>query len=36
VARDHIVQGIEKLDKPVDKIDTMQHPVELFARAFGV
>jgi glycerol-3-phosphate dehydrogenase subunit C len=36
LARDHIVQGIEKLDKPVDKIDTMQHPVELFARAFGV
>lgn len=35
LARDHIVQGIEKLDKPVDKIDTMQHPVELFARAFG-
>ena len=36
LARDHIVQGIEKLDKPVDNIDTMQHPVELFARAFGV
>ena len=36
LARDHIVQGIEKLDKPVDTIDTMQHPVELFARAFGV
>ncbi len=36
LARDHIVQGIEKLNKPVDNIDTMQHPVELFARAFGV
>lgn len=36
LARDHIVQGIEKLDKPVDNIDTMQHPIELFARAFGV
>ncbi len=36
LARDHIVQGIEKLDKPVDAIDTMQHPVELVARAYGV
>jgi len=36
LARDHIVQGIEMLDKPTDGIVNMQHPVELFARAYGL
>ncbi len=35
LARDHIVQGIEMLDKPTDGIENMQHPVELIARAYG-
>lgn len=35
LARDHIVQGIEMLDKPTDKIESMQHPIELLARAYG-
>ncbi|WNK00144.1 heterodisulfide reductase-related iron-sulfur binding cluster [Thalassospiraceae bacterium LMO-JJ14] len=34
LARDHIVQGIEMLDKPTDNIESMQHPVELLARAY--
>jgi len=36
LARDHILQGIERLDKPIDDIDTMQHPIELMARAYGM
>ncbi|MBO6518721.1 MAG: glycerol-3-phosphate dehydrogenase [Rhodospirillales bacterium] len=36
LARDHIVQGIEMLDKPTDGIEKMQHPVEVFARAYGI
>lgn len=36
LARDHILQGIERLDKSIDGIDTMQHPIELFARAYGL
>lgn len=36
LARDHIVQGIERMDKPTDGIDTMQHPIELVARAYGL
>jgi len=36
LARDHIVQGIEMLDKPTDGIESMQHPVELIARAYGL
>ncbi len=36
LARDHIVQGIEMLDKPTDGIEEMQHPVEVFARAYGI
>ncbi len=34
LARDHILQGIERLDKPIDDIDTMQHQIELMARAY--
>ncbi|MGJ3260395.1 MAG: (Fe-S)-binding protein [Rhodospirillales bacterium] len=36
LARDHILQGIEMLDKPTDGIEKMQHPVEVFARAYGI
>ena len=36
LARDHIVQGVEKLGKPTEGIDAMQHPVELIARAYGL
>lgn len=36
LARDHIVQGIEELGKPVGGIESMQHPIELFALAYGL
>jgi len=36
LARDHIVQGIDKLEKPTDGIEQVQHPVELIARAYGL
>lgn len=36
LARDHILQGIEMLDKPTDGIEQMQHPVEVFARSYGI
>ena len=36
LARDHILQGIERLGKPVDSITPAQHPVELMARAYGL
>ncbi len=36
LARDHIVQGIDKLGKPTDGIEQVQHPVELVARAYGI
>ncbi|MBO6947671.1 MAG: glycerol-3-phosphate dehydrogenase [Rhodospirillales bacterium] len=36
LARDHIVQGIEMLDKPTDGIEHVTHPVEVFARAYGL
>lgn len=35
LARDHIVQGIEKLGKPTDGIAAVQHPIELVALAYG-
>ena len=36
LARDHILQGIERLGQPVDGITPAQHPVELMARAYGL
>jgi len=36
LARDHILQGIERLGEPVDGITPAQHPVELMARAYGL
>ncbi len=36
LARDQIVQGIGLLGKPTDDIESFQHPVELFAKAYGL
>lgn len=36
LARDHIVQGVEKLGKPTEGIESVQHPIELFARAYNL
>ena len=35
LARDHIVQGIEKLGEDTTAIRPSQHPIELFAKAYG-
>lgn len=35
LARDHIVQGIEKLGEDATGIRPSQHPIELFAKAYG-
>jgi len=36
LARDHILQGIEKLGEATDKVSTAQHPIQLLARAYGL
>ena len=36
LARDHIVQGMEKLDEDVSALVSVQHPIELIARAYGI
>ncbi|MBT5298468.1 MAG: glycerol-3-phosphate dehydrogenase [Rhodospirillaceae bacterium] len=36
LARDHILQGIEKLGEKTDQISTAQHPIELLAKAYGI
>ncbi|MBB54942.1 MAG: glycerol-3-phosphate dehydrogenase [Magnetovibrio sp.] len=36
LARDHILQGIERLGDSVDGISSAQHPVQLLARAYGL
>jgi glycerol-3-phosphate dehydrogenase subunit C len=36
LARDHIVQGMEKLEEDVSAIVQVQHPIELIARAYGI
>jgi glycerol-3-phosphate dehydrogenase subunit C len=36
LARDHVVQGIERLDGGAAPVETVQHPIELIARAYGV
>ncbi len=36
LARDHIVQGMEKLNEDVSAIAPVQHPIELIARAYGI
>ena len=36
LARDHIVQGIGMMDKPTDGIEPVTHPIELFAKAYGL
>ena len=35
LARDHILQGIEKLGESTDHVGTAQHPIELLALAYG-
>jgi len=36
LARDHILQGMERLDAPTDQVSTAQHPVQLLAKAYGL
>ncbi|MBK8907824.1 MAG: glycerol-3-phosphate dehydrogenase [Rhodospirillales bacterium] len=37
LARDHIVQGMERLDgREWDRVEPVQHPVQLIARAYGL
>ncbi len=36
LARDHIVQGAERLDKDAANVGAAQHPIELIARAYGL
>jgi glycerol-3-phosphate dehydrogenase subunit C len=36
LARDHVVQGMERLDGGAAPVETVQHPIELIARAYGV
>ena len=37
LARDHIIQGMERVDgeQPVTAVDPVQHPIQLFARAYA-
>jgi len=36
LARDHVVQGMERLDGGVAAVESVQHPIELIARGYGV
>ena len=36
LARDHILQGIEKLGETTDQVSAAQHPVQLLAKAYGL
>jgi glycerol-3-phosphate dehydrogenase subunit C len=36
LARDHILQGIERLGETVDGVSSAQHPVQLLAKAYGL
>jgi glycerol-3-phosphate dehydrogenase subunit C len=36
LARDHVVQGMERLDGGAAAVEPVQHPIELIARAYGV
>ncbi len=36
LARDHIVQGMERLGAPTAHFSTAQHPIELIAKAYGL
>ena len=35
LARDHIVQGMERLDGPMPPVEPVQHPIQIIARAYG-
>jgi glycerol-3-phosphate dehydrogenase subunit C len=35
LARDHIIQGMERLDGPMPAIEPVQHPIQIVARAYG-
>jgi glycerol-3-phosphate dehydrogenase subunit C len=35
LARDHIVQGMKRLDGPMPAIEPVQHPIQIVARAYG-
>ena len=36
LARDHILQGMEKLDNDTSGVKQAQHPIELMATAYGL
>jgi len=35
LARDHIIQGMDRLDKNRAQVSTAQHPIQLLARSYG-
>ncbi len=36
LAREHIVQGMERLDAKTPQVEHLQHPIQLIARAYGL
>lgn len=36
LARDHILQGVEKLDQDVSQVESSQHPIQLLAKSYGL
>jgi len=36
LARDHVVQGMQRLDGQAPAVEQVQHPIELIARAYGL
>jgi glycerol-3-phosphate dehydrogenase subunit C len=36
LARDHIIQGMERLDAPVSQVEPVAHPIQIIARAYGL
>jgi glycerol-3-phosphate dehydrogenase subunit C len=36
LARDHIIQGMERLDAPVNQVEPVAHPIQIIARAYGL
>jgi glycerol-3-phosphate dehydrogenase subunit C len=36
LARDHIVQGMERLEGPMPTLEPVAHPIQVLARAYGL
>ena len=35
LARDHILQGMERIDGKAPEVDSSAHPIQILARAYG-